>query len=304
MPAPARAVPLENRSESCPIPAAQLPSDWMLVDSHCHLDASDCGAASLEALLARASAARVERVVTVGVDLESSRGAVAIAERHEAVWAAVGVAPNDLDGYDDATLAALEQLAGHPKVVAIGEIGLDYHWHPETAARQKRVFAEQLALAREVGRPVIIHSREAEDDTRALLLPWAASRPLPSPPYGVLHCFSSELALAQEYVHAGFLISISGVVTFPRAHRLHAVARELDLEALALETDAPYLAPQAHRGGRNEPAFLLETARHVAALRGVELPVLARATSDNCRRLFRWSAVKVGEETLFAEASR
>ncbi len=265
-------------------------SRWVLTDSHCHLGAEEFGAGELQAVLKRAYLAGVGRLVTVGLDVATSRAAVAIAARHAGVWAAVGIAPNDLDGYGPLALAELAELTRQPRVVAIGEIGLDYHWRPETAERQRQAFAAQLALAGQAGLPVIVHSRDADADVQAMLLDWALSKPMARPPYGVLHCYSSDVDRAQVYAEAGFLISLSGVVTYPRAYRTKAVARELDLAALLLETDAPYLAPQAHRGRRNEPAFLVATAACVAELRGTDVGSLACATSSNAERLFRLPA--------------
>lgn len=261
--------------------------DWQLADSHCHLDAAEFASEPLTAILARAQASRVHQLLTVGLDLPSSRAAVQIAQGHAAVWAAIGVAPNDLDGFDRETVAALAELARDERVVAIGEIGLDYHWRPETRDRQREAFEAQLALAAQLKLPVVIHSREADSDMRPILLEWAAGRPLAQPPYGMLHCFSGGPELAQEYAAHGFLISLSGVVTFPRAHLAKAVASSLELDHLLLETDAPYLAPQAHRGRRNEPAFLLESAQQVAQLRGISVAQVANATFANFARLLR-----------------
>jgi TatD DNase family protein len=267
--------------------------DHYLVDTHSHLDAAEFAAEPTAALLARAAVEGIARVVTVGLDVATSRQAVALAGDHEAVWAAVGAAPNDLDGFDEGALDDLRTLVRQPRVVAIGEIGLDYHWHRFPPNLQQTAFQQQLALAREVDLPVIIHSRDADEDTAAILLTWAETTRRGGRPLGVMHCFAGDVALAQRLIEAGFMISLSGVVTFKNASRAHAVASELPMDHLVLETDAPYLSPEPYRGPqhRNEPSRLRLVAAQVAALRGVSLAEIASATSANAVRLFGWEAV-------------
>lgn len=266
----------------------------VLVDTHCHLDAPQFAGEPSGALLTRAAAAGVVRVVTIATELASSRRAVAMAAGHPAVWATVGVDPNDAADFDDAALAELAALAASPRVVAIGEIGLDYHWNRAPHAVQAHVFQAQLDLARAAGLPVVIHNRDADADTAAILLAWAAdlrrTEAWANRPVGVMHCYSGDLALAQELSAAGFLISLAGPVTFKNARETQAVATGLPETALVLETDAPYLAPAPYRGQRNEPAQVRRVAEFVAELRGTTLEAIARATSANAARLFGWDA--------------
>jgi len=263
-----------------------------LVDTHCHLDAPQLADDGPAAVIARAHAAGVARLVTIGTDLDTSRAAVGLAAAHAAdgVWATVGVDPNDLDAWDASSPAALAELAASERVVAVGEIGLDYHWLRATPEVQRAAFLAQLDVARAAGLPVVIHSRDADQDTAAILLAWSASAPATARPLGVMHCFAGDVGLAQRYVAAGFIISLAGTVTYPRNQRAQDVARWLPRDAYVLETDAPYLAPVPHRGQRNEPAFVAETAAFVAALRGEPLDAVAADTSANAARLFGWNA--------------
>lgn len=265
-----------------------------LVDTHCHLDAEQFSDESMPTLLARAADAGIQRVVNIGIDLASSRASVALAEAHGPIYAAVGVDPNDAAGFADSDLDALRALAASPKVVAVGEIGLDYHWNRAPHEVQARVFIAQLNLARDLGLPVVIHNRDADEDTAAILLEWAAaaraSGAYSDRPVGVMHCYSGDLPLAERLVAAGFLISLAGVVSYKNAAQAQAVALGLPEKALVLETDAPYLSPIPHRGRRNEPAHLLATAEFVARLRQTTLEALAGATSANAARLFGWAA--------------
>ncbi len=260
-----------------------------LVDTHCHLDAAQFAGEPAAALVARAAAAGVTRLVTVGTDLVTSAAAVRLAEAHANVWATVGVDPNDCAGFGAAAVDRLAALAASPRVVAVGEIGLDYHWNRAPREVQLAAFEAQLALADDLDLPVVIHSRDALDDTEAVLASWAAARPRNGRPVGVLHCYSGDLARAERLVAAGFLVSLAGVVTYRNAGPTQAVAVGLPLDALVLETDAPYLAPHPHRGARNEPANVRPIAEHVAALRGTDLSVVATAPTDNAARLFRWN---------------
>lgn len=266
-----------------------MPSPF-LVDSHCHLDAEQFAGEPTAELLSRAAAAGVARCLSIGTSLVTSRAAVALATAHANVFATVGVDPGEAASYDAAARAELSRLATHPKVLAIGEIGLDYHWMVSPPERQQAVFQDQLDLAASLGLPVVIHCREAHGDCERMLTRWAdalhrggwpGDRPV-----GVMHCYSGELAEAERLHAAGFLISLAGPVTYKKAERNQAVAAGLPLTALLLETDAPYLAPAPHRGQRNEPALLAHTARAVAALRGLDPAELAAATTANAGRLF------------------
>ncbi len=254
-----------------------------LVDSHVHLDSAPYDD-DREQVLQRAAEAGVSALVDVGADLASSRQAVALAEREPCIWAAVGVHPHDAATVTPAALAELRALATSPRVVAIGEIGLDYYRDLSPRAAQREAFAVQLAMALELQLPVIVHSRDAHDDTLAILC--AAAREWSVALRGVMHCFSGDVGWAQRVVELGFHIGIAGPVTYPRATALAEVVRQAPLERLLVETDSPYLAPQTWRGRRNEPAFVRMVAERVAELRGLSLEEVGCATSANARTLF------------------
>ena len=260
-------------------------------DTHVHLQdrAFD---ADRSAVLSRARAAGVVHLVIVGEDEQSSRRAVALARSDERIWAAVGLHPHEARTADGGFEGRLTALAAEPRVVAIGEIGLDFHYDRSPRPTQIEVFRRQLAVAAARHLPVVIHSRAAEEETFATLAPWCAERRSAGArePLGVMHCFGYDAVAAERFVALGFMISIPGTVTFRRAETVQAVARTVPDEWLVLETDAPVLAPQGHRGRRNEPSYLVETAARVAALRQVQPAVLAAQTSANARRLFRLPA--------------
>jgi TatD DNase family protein len=207
--------------------------------------------------------------------------AVDLAEKHPPLYAAIGIHPHEAKGIDAVTYDALRLLARRDKVVAIGEIGLDFFHNHSPKEVQLRRFAEQIELAEELDLPVIIHDREAHAETLELL------RPRKGRLCGVLHCFSGDWAMARECLDMGFHISVAGPVTYRKADRLKDVAREMPLERLLIETDAPYLAPQPHRGKRNEPAYVVETAACLAEIRGLPVEEMKRLTAANARRLFR-----------------
>ena len=260
----------------------------MLVDSHCHLQDSSFES-DRDEVLDRARQAGVSAFVVIGADLESSRRAVDLADSHSDVYAAVGVHPHDAKELDDRTLGALERLADSPKVVAIGEIGLDYYRKLSPPEAQVDAFHRQLDLARRLSLPVVIHSREADGETYDVLasyeeraLPdWPKDRPL-----GVMHCFAGDLMLALRYIQIGFMVSIPGTCTYPKAERVGAVAGGIPLRWMAVETDAPYLPPQPHRGRRNEPAYLPDTVARIAELRGDSVQTVAERTAIATAWLF------------------
>ena len=204
------------------------------MDTHCHLDAAAFAGEPVGDILARAAAAGVTRLVTIGTDLATSAAAVGLAEAHPAVWASVGVDPNDCADLDEDGLERLEELAGSERVVAIGEIGLDYYWNRAPAEVQQAAFRAQLALAERLDLPVVIHSRDALDDTEAILAEWVAGRAAAERPPGVMHCYSGDLPRARRLVELGFLISLAGVVTYKNAAATHEVARALPASALVL----------------------------------------------------------------------
>jgi TatD DNase family protein len=253
-----------------------------LTDSHCHLDGPDFDP-DREAVIQRAFDAGVDCLMAIGTgngppDLEAG---IRLAENHQAIYATVGVHPHDAGKATDRTLADLEALLRHPKVVAIGEIGLDYHYNFSPSAQQQGVFADQLRLARAAGLPIVIHTREAWEDTFRLLEEhWQAA-----PQGGIMHCFTGGPEEARRSVAMGFHISFAGIVTFPKATAIHQAARETPLDRLLIETDSPYLAPVPHRGKRNEPAWVAHVARRLAELRGEDYTTIVRATSENYRRL-------------------
>jgi len=254
----------------------------MLVDTHCHLDylARD---GDLEEAIARARAAGVGTMITICTKLSEFDGVRAIAEGHEDIYCSVGVHPHEADaeGQDDAR--RLLALAGHPKVVGIGETGLDYYYEHADRDNQRRSFRAHIAAARETGLPLIVHSRDADDDTAAILRDEHGQGAYP----GLIHCFTAGPDLAKTALELGLYISISGIVTFRKADALRDIVREIPAERLLVETDAPYLAPEPKRGKRNEPAFVAHTAAAVAKIKDMSSKELEDITSDNARRLFR-----------------
>ncbi|EJO92835.1 TatD DNase family protein [Pseudomonas sp. NFACC19-2] len=259
----------------------------MLIDSHCHLDRLDLAAhgGSLDAALDAARAAGVGHFLCIGVSADNAATVKGLAERYADVDCSVGVHPLDLEpGAEPALDWLLGELA-HPKVVAIGETGLDYHYEPESAALQQASFRLHLEAARITGKPVIVHTREARADTLALL------REAALPQAGVLHCFTEDWEMAKAALDIGFYISLSGIVTFRNAEALREVARQVPADRLLVETDSPYLAPVPHRGKPNLPQYVREVAEYLAVLRGVSYETLAEQTSSNFKRLFPLAGV-------------
>jgi len=255
--------------------------DPELFDTHAHLHFPEF-AGDLDAVLARARAAGVRRMVTIGTDVATSRAAAALAAREPDVWAAVGIHPHEAADADEAALTEIERLASAPRVVAIGETGLDFFRDRSPREAQTRAFTAQVALARRLGKPVLVHCRDAHAETLALL---AADGPLERG--GIMHCFSGDVALARLCIELGLLVSLAGPVTYPKPGALPDVARAIPADRLVVETDCPFLPPQPYRGKRNEPAYLAITAARVAELRGEPLADLAGRMSENARALFR-----------------
>ena len=220
-------------------------------------------------------------IVSVGYDLDASREAARIAKNHEGIYAVVGVHPHNAKAMDASTVDSLRELAQDPRVVAIGEIGLDYYRDLSPRARQKEAFEQQIRLANELQLPIVVHDREAHADVLEVL------RRFDKDAKGILHCFSGDLSMAEEVIEMGYLISIAGPVTYPNARRLHDLVQHLQDESIILETDCPFLPPQSRRGERNEPLFVLETAHKVAELKGIPLDELVELTSRNARGIFR-----------------
>jgi TatD DNase family protein len=256
----------------------------MLVDSHCHLD-DERFDADRQAVIERALAAGVEMILAIGSGPPDLEAAIRLAEEHPHIYATVGVHPHDASKWTPNLLERLRELASRPKVVAIGEIGLDYHYNFSPPEAQRQVFGAQLALARELGKPVVIHTREAWEDTFRILGNRAS---------GIMHCFSGGAAEARACVELGMHISFAGIVTYPKAAAVQEAAKATPWERLLVETDAPYLAPVPHRGKRNEPAFVRETAAKIAELKGVRLETVAEFTTANFRELCLQAAASKG----------
>lgn len=252
-----------------------------LFDTHAHLHFPGFDD-DREAVLTRARAAGVRRMVTIGTDAETSRAAIALAEREPDVWATAGVHPHDAAESDEAALTAVERLAAGARVVAIGEIGLDFFRNLSPRETQERVLRRFLALARRLRKPVVVHCRDAHAEVLAILTEEHVAEV-----GGIMHCFSGDVAIARRCLDLGLLISLAGPVTYPNARALPEVARFVPADRLVVETDCPFLPPQGYRGKRNEPAYLALTAARVAELRGEPLDDLARRTTDNARRVLR-----------------
>jgi TatD DNase family protein len=253
-----------------------------LVDSHCHLDSADFET-DREGAIARAAEAGVEKMLVIGTgdgppDLEA---AIRLADRHAAIYATVGVHPHDAAKATSDDLARLEELLRHPKVIAMGEMGLDYHYDHSPRDTQQVIFIEQMQIAARARKPIVIHTREAWDDTLALIEEHWSPHGRP----GILHCFSGGPAEARRALDLGFYLSFGGIVTFPKAADLQAVARDVPRDRILIETDAPFLAPVPKRGKRNEPAFIVHTAQKLAELRGETPEELADTTRRNFERL-------------------
>jgi len=253
----------------------------MLFDTHAHLN-EEAFAEDLEEVLIRAQEAGVSYIANMGYDLPSSRRAVEIAKAHSCCYAAVGIHPQDADTVTAETYEELKKLLQGPKVVAVGEIGLDYYRDPTPKDLQQAVFREQIQIAKEFKLPISIHDRDAHGDILQIIKEEQAGE------YGgILHCFSGSWEMAKVCINSGFYISLAGPVTFKNARRLQEIAPKIPLDHLLLETDCPYLAPEPYRGKRNEPAYVAEIAKFVADLRQMDWEELAEITSSNAKRVFR-----------------
>jgi TatD DNase family protein len=257
----------------------------VLIDSHCHLNYPGLAERQNE-VLANARAAGVGGFLNISTRQREWGEVIAPAEANADVWASVGVHPHEADAHPDLGAAALVEASAHPRVVAIGECGLDYYYDKSDRSAQRERFAAHIEAARTTGLPLIIHTREAEDDTAAILTEATKQGGVG----GVLHCFTGSAKLARTALDLGFYISLSGIVTFKNARDLQDVAKTVPQERLLVETDSPFLAPVPHRGKTCEPAFVADTAAFVAELRGEELEVLADATTTNFFRLFAKAA--------------
>ncbi|MGM0574435.1 MAG: TatD family hydrolase [Myxococcota bacterium] len=254
----------------------------MIIDSHCHIDAERFDRDRAE-VLARAEEAGVGRMIVIGAgaDLDNCRSAVALAEAHDHVWATVGIHPHDARRCDEDVYATIRDLTAHPKVVAVGETGLDYHYDHSPRGAQVEAFRRFIAMARDVSLPLVLHIRDAHEEALAVLREEDAGAI-----GGVVHCFTGTSADARAYLEMGFHLGITGIVTFKKAGDLKDVVREAPLERLLVETDSPYLAPTPHRGKRNEPAFVARVVDAIADLREATAGEIARRTTANTNRLF------------------
>ncbi|QCG96634.1 TatD family deoxyribonuclease [Azospirillum sp. TSA2s] len=254
----------------------------MLVDSHCHLDFPDF-AEELDAVVDRARQAGIGRMVTICTYISRFDRILAVAERYDDILCSVGVHPHQAqEEVAITTTETLVELSRHPKVIGLGETGLDYFYDKSPRDLQQECFRRHIRASLETGLPLIIHTRDADDDTMRIVKEEAAGQPVK----GLLHCFSSGRALAEEAVEYGFSLSLSGIVTFKKSEDLRAIVKDVPLDRILVETDAPYLAPIPFRGKRNEPAYVAHTAACVAEVKGVSAEELARVTTDNFFRLF------------------
>ena len=251
----------------------------MLFDSHAHIGDKQFDN-DREDVIRRAEENGVTHILNVGYDLEASRASVKLADRHERIYAAVGIHPHDAASVTDNTLEEIRRLARHEKVVALGEMGLDYYRNLSPKAKQQQVFKEQIRLAKELKLPIIVHDRDAHQDTIDILKEEGANAV-----GGILHCFSGSWAMAKQCLQLGFYISLAGPVTFKNARRPQEVARLIDINRLLVETDCPYLAPEPKRGKRNEPAYVKYVAEKIAELRRDSFEELAFITFNNTKKV-------------------
>ncbi len=257
-----------------------------MIDTHCHLEMKPFDK-DRQDVIKRAREVGVEAIVTIGSDLEGNKAAVELSEKYDFIYATVGFHPHDSKDFTNETFELLKRLSRKEKVVAIGEIGLDYHYNHSPKNTQKDAFIKQLEYAKEIDFPVVIHSRESKTDTLSILKESGVRK-------GVMHCFSGDIDMAKKVMDMGFLISIAGPVTYKNALRLQEIGKIVPDEYLLIETDAPYLSPEPLRGRRNEPAFILHTARFVANLRGISENDLERITTVNAKRLFKFGELSNG----------
>jgi len=249
----------------------------MFFDSHAHYD-DEAFDADRDQLLSSLLQNNVSNIINIGADMPSSRRSIEIAEKYPFAYAAVGVHPHDAKNFTDSDLDELKVMSAHPKAVAIGEIGLDYHYDNSPREAQKEVFKKQLCLAKELDMPVIIHSREATEDTLSILKEFT--------PKGVVHCFSGSVETAKTVLDMGMYISLGGPVTYKNAVKTVEVAAFVPIDKLLIETDCPYLAPVPYRGKRNSSLYIHATAEKIAEIKGMTVEELARITLDNTKRLF------------------
>ena len=252
----------------------------MFIDSHTHIQMAQFDT-DRRAVIRRAAKAGVEKILAIGIDYETSRAAAELADAYDNVYATAGIHPHNAESATRAELVDIQSLASHPKVLAFGEMGLDYYRNHATPKAQKKVFVEQLEMAKDTGMPIVIHNREAYQDILPIL------EALDNSAFGVMHCFTGNVELMHRCLALDNLyIGIGGIVTYPKATDVHAVAREVPAERLLIETDCPWLAPQPWRGKRNEPAYVRAVAEKIAELRDTSVEEIGKITSQNFERLF------------------
>ena len=260
-----------------------------MIDTHAHLDMAHFDQDRAD-VIARARESGVTTIITVGIDLASSQQALKLAEHYDGVMATAGIHPHHASGVSEADITRLAHLAEHPKVIAIGEAGLDFYRNRTPRARQIQVLRWQLELATTLDLPVVIHCRQAEREMLPLLRQWVSSqKDTGKPPSVVIHCFSGDIETAREYLDMGCFISLGAYLGYPTSVKLHSVIESLPSDRIMLETDCPFLPPQSHRGKRNEPAYLAITAGLLAKIRKAPLDVITRQTTENAHRLFHLS---------------
>ncbi|TRO46070.1 TatD family deoxyribonuclease [Candidatus Bathyarchaeota archaeon] len=260
----------------------------MFVDTHAHLQWGSFDVDRKD-VLERAREKRVTRIVNIGFDLAGCLKGVKLAENHKEFYATVGIHPHSANALNNEIVDKLRELAAHPKVVAIGEIGLDYYRNLSPREAQRQAFEAQLALAQEIGLPVVIHDREAHDDILQALLRFKGKVK------GVMHCFSGNKEMAQQCMDLGFKIAFNGTITYPKNHELREIVEWIDLKSMLLETDCPWLAPQEVRGKRNEPSFLSMIAREIANLKRISVDYLAETTTRNAEEILKLTATSCGD---------
>ncbi|MBE9546047.1 MAG: TatD family hydrolase [Proteobacteria bacterium] len=251
----------------------------MFIDSHAHLEMRAFDR-DRDEVITRAKEAGVDYIVTIGTTLSDCEKAISIANKYKSVYAAVGIHPHEVKNINDLTYESLKEMAKAEKVVAYGEIGLDFFRNLSPRDVQIRRFGEQLELAGEIGLPVIIHDREAHAETLKMLKGWKGSR------RGIVHCFSGDYEMAKKCIDMGFYISIPGTITYKKSDVLRKVVRKIPIESMLVETDSPFLSPEPRRGKRNEPAYVVYTARRVAEIKGLPLEEVGRITSENTKNVF------------------
>lgn len=258
-----------------------------LIDTHCHVN-FDSYDEDRDALLQRAIDRGVEKIVNPGVDMETSHAGIALARQYDMMYAAVGIHPNSTADFTSSMIDELRELSALPKVVSIGEIGLDYYWDKSPKDKQREAFEAQLMLAQEVNLPVIIHDREAHQDVMDVLTSWVnglGDHPLKER-VGVLHSFSAPLEIAEQALALGFYLGFTGPITFKKAEELREIARVVPLDRILIETDGPFLTPEPYRGKRNEPAYVYYVADRLASLHNMTTEQMGQITTENANRLF------------------